>query len=169
MPSLACAGSSWRAHACSAEIGIAQSGLLPGASGRGRGAGSDGGPPGALELLERLESQAKGVGSAWALTVADRCRGVVLLAWLVRRDKAAALLERAAASFDELEHRPDAARGTLLALGQAHWRGGRRTLPATGALTQARDRFAAMGAVLCGSVGRPRSSRACHRPVARAS
>src|SRR5262245_8953469 len=127
------------------EIGIGNPGLYPVLPDAVEALARLGDLAGAVELLERLQTQATGVGSAWGLTVADRSRGLVLLAG-GETEKAAAILERAVASFDELEHRPDAARA-LLALGQAHWRGGRRTL-ATEALTEARDRFAGMGAVL---------------------
>ena len=96
-------------------------------------------------LLERLERQARAVESAWALTACDRCRGVLAL---TAGDPEAAVEppERAAARFDELGHRPDAARAVFL-LGRALLRSGRRT-QAADAFTDARERFAAIGAAL---------------------
>jgi DNA-binding CsgD family transcriptional regulator len=61
-------------------------------------------------------------------------------------DEACEELERATASFDRLGYRLDAARAAL-AWGRALLRGGRRTV-ATATLTDARDRFASMGAAL---------------------
>jgi ATP/maltotriose-dependent transcriptional regulator MalT len=127
------------------EIGIGNPGFYPVLPDAVEALARTGDLAGAVELLERLQSQATSMGSAWAQAVADRCRGLVLLAG-GETDKAASLLERAAASFDELGHRPDAARA-VLGLGQAHWRGGRRSV-ATDALTDARARFARMGALL---------------------
>ena len=127
------------------EIGIGNPGFYPVLPDAVEALARTGDLTGGVELLERLESQAGSVRSAWARTLAERCHGLVLLSG-GDTEKASSLLERAAASFDELGHRPDAARA-LLALGQAHWRGGRRTL-ATAALEDASERFAGMGAVL---------------------
>jgi len=103
---------------------------------------------GAEVLLDRLERQARAVGSAWALVAGERCRGLLLLTHGETED-AVPLLERAAAGFAELGHGPDAARASL-ALGQAWLRGGQRTLAAR-ALEDARSRFADMGAVVWGA------------------
>jgi len=127
------------------EIGIGNPGFYPVLPDAVEALARTGDLTGAVELLERLHDQAASVGSAWAATVAERCHGLVLLSG-GETEAAASLLERAAASFDGLGHRPDAARA-VLALGQAHWRGGRRTL-ATAALEDARERFARMGASL---------------------
>jgi DNA-binding CsgD family transcriptional regulator len=127
------------------EIGIGNPGFYPVLPDAVEALARTGDLTGAVELLEHLESQARSVGSAWAATVAERSHGLVLLS-CGETERAASLLERAAASFDELGHRPDAARA-LLALGQARWRGGRRTL-ATEALEDAREQFAGMGAAL---------------------
>jgi DNA-binding NarL/FixJ family response regulator len=74
-----------------------------------------------------------------------RCRGVVRAA---RRqtDEAVAALEEAAAAFDRLGFRLEAAR-SVLALGRALARGGQRTRAAD-ALADARARFADLGAAL---------------------
>jgi DNA-binding CsgD family transcriptional regulator len=96
-------------------------------------------------LCERLGDQARAVGGAWANAVAERSEGWVTLAQ-GDPDPAAAAFERTAATFDRLGHRLDAAR-TLLALGGAQLRGGRRSL-ALEALGEARGRFAAIGASL---------------------
>jgi DNA-binding CsgD family transcriptional regulator/tetratricopeptide (TPR) repeat protein len=97
------------------------------------------------ELLARLEQQARAVNSAWALAACERSRGVVALA---AGDAEAAVepLERAVAAFDELGHRPDAARAVFLD-GRALLRSGRR-IQAADAFADARGRFAAIGAAL---------------------
>jgi DNA-binding CsgD family transcriptional regulator len=96
-------------------------------------------------LLARLSDQADAVESPWAAAAAHRSRGAVLLA---RSDSAAAMkpLERAAAEFDRLGHRPDAARAVFLR-GRALLRGGQR-VQAADAFADARHRFADIGAVL---------------------
>jgi DNA-binding NarL/FixJ family response regulator len=127
------------------EIGIAHPGLYPVLPDAVEALARTGELPDAEVLLERLETQAVAVGSAWARAAAERSRGLVLLTQ-GDTDEAAPLLQRAARSFDQLGHRPDAARATL-ALGQALLRAGRRT-QAAAALEDARRRFAEMGAVL---------------------
>jgi DNA-binding CsgD family transcriptional regulator len=97
---------------------------------------------GARELLARLERQAR---EPWPLAAAERSRGVVALAE-GDGDRAAEHLARAAAAFERLGHRPDAARAIFLT-GRALLRANRR-LQAAAALADARDRFAALGAVL---------------------
>ena len=99
----------------------------------------------AAGLLEGLERQAVAVDSAWAREAGVRCRGVLLLA---RGDAetAALTLDAAAASLERLGHRPEAARAAL-AHGQALLRGGRRKRAAD-VLSDARNRFAAIGAGL---------------------
>jgi len=99
----------------------------------------------ARTLLERLERQARAVESAWALAACERCRGVVALA-AGDAEAAVAPLEHAAASFDELGHRPDAARAVFLG-GRALLRSGRR-IQAADAFADARERFATIGAAL---------------------
>jgi DNA-binding NarL/FixJ family response regulator len=99
----------------------------------------------AAAVLEELERQALAVDSEWAREAAARCRGVLLL---TRGDAeaAAVTLEATAASLGRLGHRPEAARA-VLAHGQALLRAGRRK-QAADVLSDARDRFAAMGAGL---------------------
>ena len=96
-------------------------------------------------LLPRLEEQAIGSGSAWALAALERARGVLLLG---SGDPQAGVssLEAAELDFERLGFRPDAARALLLR-GRALLRGGRRTAAAD-VLATARDRFAEMGARL---------------------
>jgi len=96
-------------------------------------------------LLARLERQATAVASAWAFAALERSRGVVLLA-RGEADAAFAPLERAAAAFERLGYRPDAARAIFLR-GRALLRSGHRARAAD-ALADARHRFADMGAVL---------------------
>jgi DNA-binding CsgD family transcriptional regulator len=96
-------------------------------------------------LLERLECQARAVDVAWPHAALDRCRGVVLLAG-GEPEAAAPLLVRAAAAFERLGCGPEAARA-VLAHGRAVMRAGQRTRAAE-ALSDARRRFAAMGAPL---------------------
>jgi DNA-binding CsgD family transcriptional regulator len=97
----------------------------------------------AATLLARLEQRA--AVSRWALTACDRCRGVLALT-AGDAEAAVAPLERAAAAFDALGHRPDAARAVFLS-GRALLRSGRRT-QAADAFADARARFAGMRAVL---------------------
>ena len=127
------------------EIGIAHPGLYPVLPDAVEALARTGDDADAELFLERLEQQAAAVGSAWAKATAERSRGLLLLT-RGETDDAAPILQHAARSFDELGHRPDAARATL-ALGQALLRAGQRTLAAT-ALEDARRRFADMGAVL---------------------
>jgi DNA-binding CsgD family transcriptional regulator len=104
-----------------------------------------GDPAGSTALLERLEDHAEAVGCPWPLAAAGRARGALLLAQS-EPDEAAAPLEEAAASFDRLGFRPDAARARLL-LGRALHRGGHRSRAAE-ALEAARGSFAELGAPL---------------------
>ncbi len=103
------------------------------------------GNAGAAALLERLEGHAEAVDCPWPLAAAARARGVLLLAQ-GEPDGAAPPLEQAAASFDRLGFRPDAARARLL-LGRALLRGGHRSRAAE-ALEAARGSFAELGAAL---------------------
>lgn len=94
------------------------------------------------ELSHELDGQADDVGQPWVDAAARRGRGLV--AFAKRSAKAGALLADAAGSFDELGYPMDAAR-TLLQLGRALRRSGRRTAAAD-ALADARRRFTEMGA-----------------------
>jgi DNA-binding CsgD family transcriptional regulator len=80
-----------------------------------------------------------------ARSLADRCRGLLLAS---RREvvPATTLIADAAATFDQLGLRLEAAR-SMLALGRALLRGGQRTRAAE-ALAEARRRFADIGARL---------------------
>jgi DNA-binding CsgD family transcriptional regulator len=127
------------------ELGIGHPGFYPVLPDAVEALARTGDRTAAEALLERLEREAEAVGSAWAATSAERCRGLLFLT-RGETEAAAPMLERAAARFDELGHRPDAARSRL-ALGQALLRGGQRRLAAR-ALQDARGRFAGMGAAL---------------------
>jgi DNA-binding CsgD family transcriptional regulator len=96
-------------------------------------------------LLARLAEQAAAVESPWAAAATERGRGTILIA---RSHCAAAIasLANAAADFDRLGHRPDAARAVLLR-GRALLRGGQR-VQAADAFAEARRRFADIGAAL---------------------
>jgi DNA-binding CsgD family transcriptional regulator len=130
------------------EIGIGHPGLYPVLPDAVEACARTGHRAPAQALLERLETQAARVESAWAKAAAERCRGLLLLTD-GKTDEAVPLVERAGRTFDELGTRPDAARARL-ALGQALLRAGRRSLAAE-ALEDARRRFAEMGAVLWGA------------------
>ena len=95
-------------------------------------------------LHERLESEAAAAGP-WSHAAVERARGALLLA---RGDaeRAADVLDGAAACFQSLEHGPDTARALLLRA-QALLRAGRRSLAAEVAAA-AHARFSAMGATL---------------------
>jgi DNA-binding NarL/FixJ family response regulator len=95
-------------------------------------------------LHERLESEAAAAGP-WSHAAVERARGALLLA---RGDaeRAADVLDGAAACFQSLEHGPDTARALLLRA-QALLREGRRSLAAEVAAA-AHARFSAMGATL---------------------
>jgi DNA-binding NarL/FixJ family response regulator len=99
----------------------------------------------ASDLLVRLRHQADAVDSPWPLAATARARGAMLLA---KGDpaEAARLLTGAAADFERLGFRPDAARARLLE-GRAILRDGRRSQAAE-VLATARDLFAAIGAPL---------------------
>lgn len=96
-------------------------------------------------LLERLERQAEALDNPLARALAERSRGLVLLA---QGDPAAAVeaLGSAAATFERQGFLPEVAR-TDLAQGRALLRGGHRSRAAD-VLAEARDRFGAMGAPL---------------------
>ena len=95
-------------------------------------------------LHERLESEAAAAGP-WSHAAVERARGALLLA---RGDpeRAADVLDGAAACFQSLEHGPDTARALLLRA-QALLRAGRRSLAAEVAAA-AHARFSTMGATL---------------------
>jgi len=99
----------------------------------------------AARLLERLERQAAALGNVLVGAMTARGRGCVL-ATTGHIDAAVAELRAAAATFDRLRLRPEAAR-SVLSLGRAMLRGGHRTAAAD-AFEDARDRFTRMGAVL---------------------
>lgn len=95
-------------------------------------------------LVDTLRPQAAAVGSRWVDAAVVRAAGTVALG---RGEPAAAdLLDEAAAAFECLGFRPDAARASLLR-GRALVRLGRRTAAAD-CLAGARDAFAAMSATL---------------------
>jgi DNA-binding CsgD family transcriptional regulator len=93
-------------------------------------------------LADELQRDADAVGQPWVDAAARRGHGLVALA--AGRDEAAELLGEAAAAFDELGYRIDAARALLLQ-GRALRRGGRRN-PAADVLADAAARFAGTGA-----------------------
>jgi DNA-binding CsgD family transcriptional regulator len=99
----------------------------------------------AAVLLERMEDEARALDNAWVHGLAERSRGLVLLAQ-GRPGEAIEPLDRAIARFDRTGHRPDAARAAL-ARGRALLRANQRTSGADG-LADARRRFAEMGARL---------------------
>jgi DNA-binding CsgD family transcriptional regulator/tetratricopeptide (TPR) repeat protein len=99
----------------------------------------------AAELLERLQHEAQAVDSPWAHAAAHRARGAFGL-FAGEPDGAVESLAEAAAGFDALGFRPDAARALLLQ-GRALLRAGHRTRAAE-VLADARARFAGMGAVI---------------------
>jgi DNA-binding CsgD family transcriptional regulator len=127
------------------EMGFAHPGAFPVLPDAIEALACSGDRAAAAELLTRLEAQAADVDSAWALAACDRCRGVLALT-VGDPDGAVAPLDRAAAAFAALGHRPDAARSVFLA-GRAHLRAGRR-IQAADAFADARERFAGMGATL---------------------
>ena len=94
------------------------------------------------ELSRELDAQAADIRQPWVDAAAERGRGLAALA--AGSDDAAALLAGAAGAFDDLGYRMDAARALLL-VGRALRRAGRRNAAAD-ALTDARTRFAVMGA-----------------------
>ena len=100
----------------------------------------------AESMLATLRKQAADVDSRWVDAAVERANGTVSLGR--GEPAAAATLAEAASTFDALGFRPDAARSLLL-LGRAHLRGGRRTAAAD-AMGQARSAFTAMGARLWG-------------------
>jgi DNA-binding CsgD family transcriptional regulator len=98
----------------------------------------------AEELLAVLAAQAATVGSRWVDAAVVRARGTIALGR--GRPEAAGTLTEAAATFDDLGCRPDAARAVLLC-GRAHLRAGKRTAAAD-SLARARGAFVGMGAEL---------------------
>jgi DNA-binding CsgD family transcriptional regulator len=99
----------------------------------------------ARRLLERLEELGRLLDSPWALALAARCRGL-LDAAEGNLDGARADLERALVEHERLPSPFERAR-TLLALGVVQRRLKRRTV-ARETLTDARERFADLGARL---------------------
>ena len=96
------------------------------------------------ELLARLEAASRETGP-WAAAAAARSRGMLLLSGAAPED-ALGPLQHAAAQFEALGFRLDAARA-VLGYGRALLRAGRRG-QAADALADARARFAAMSASL---------------------
>ena len=141
----AAAGELGAAAALVEEMGFAHPGAFPVLPDAIEALACSGDLEAAGSLFARLEREARAVASAWALAACDRCRGVVALA-AGDADAAVAPLERSAAAFDALGHRPDAARAVFLC-GRALLRSGRR-IHASDAFADARARFAAIGAVL---------------------
>jgi DNA-binding NarL/FixJ family response regulator/tetratricopeptide (TPR) repeat protein len=127
------------------EMGFAHPGAIPALPDGIEALALSGEVDAAGDLLERLEEQAIGVGSAWTAAALERSRGVVVLA-RGEPEVAATTLQGAASAFAELGYEPDGARAALLE-GRALLRAARRTAAAD-ALAAARNRFAAMGAVL---------------------
>jgi DNA-binding NarL/FixJ family response regulator len=97
---------------------------------------------GCRTLVEELEAQAAVLGRPWVDAAARRARGLALL--VAGDDGAAAVLEAAAADFDRLGYRLDAARARLVQA-RALRRAGRRGDAAT-VLDAVEGRFAEMGA-----------------------
>jgi DNA-binding CsgD family transcriptional regulator len=93
-------------------------------------------------LAAELQLDADAVGQPWVDAAARRGHGLAALA--ADRDEAAELLGEAAAAFDELGYRVDAARALLLQA-RALRRAGRRN-PSADALADASARLGAMGA-----------------------
>jgi DNA-binding CsgD family transcriptional regulator len=94
------------------------------------------------KLAAELDAQAAALALPWVDTAALRGRGLVALA--TGADEAAAVLSDATVGFDALGSLVDAARTRLLQ-GRALRRAGRRA-DAAAALTDARERFTAIGA-----------------------
>jgi DNA-binding CsgD family transcriptional regulator len=127
------------------EMGVGHPGAIPALPDAVEALVGCGDSPSAGRLLGRLERQAAAVDSPWASAAAERCRGLLLFA-CGDADGAIARLEAAAASFDRIGYRADAAR-SLLALGRALLRGGYR-MRAADVVADARGRFSDFGAVL---------------------
>ena len=96
-------------------------------------------------LLDRLDGQADALDNPHARALAERSRGVVLLAG-GEPEAACPPLERAREAFEQQGFLPEVARAEL-SLGRALVRGGHRSRAAD-VLADARDRFATMGARL---------------------
>ena len=94
-------------------------------------------------LSAELDGQAAALGVPWVDAAATRAHGLLALA--AGDDAAAEALGEAAATFDSLGYRLDAARAVFLR-GRALRRAGRRG-DASAVLAEARARFAEMGAV----------------------
>ena len=127
------------------EMGVGHPGAIPALPDAVEALVGCGDSPAAGRVLGRLERQAAAVDSPWASAAAERCHGLLLLAD-GDADAAVARLEAAAASFDRIGYRADAAR-SLLALGRALLRGGYR-MRAADVVAEARGRFSDLGAVL---------------------
>ena len=127
------------------EMGFANPGSIPALPDAVEALAITGDSGTAEALYERLQRQADVLDGPWAKAVAERTRGMVLLA---RGDADAAIapLEDAVASFDRSGHRPDAARAAL-AHGRALLRTGRRSRAAE-MFADAHSRFEGMGAAL---------------------
>jgi DNA-binding CsgD family transcriptional regulator len=131
------------AIALAAELGYRHPGYLPLLPDGVEAAALTGDATTCRRLAAELDEQASALGLPWVDTAALRGRGLVALA--NGADDAAAVLADAAAGFDALGSLVDAGRTRLLQ-GRALRRAGRRA-DATVALTDARERFAAIGAV----------------------
>jgi DNA-binding NarL/FixJ family response regulator len=125
------------------QMGIAHPGAHPALADVVEASAASGDVAAAEAALERLETWARAIGSAWPLAAVERSRGHVLLA-AQEADAASVALLEAAEHFGALGYRLDAVRAAF-ARGSALVRAGRRTLAAD-ALADARRSFAAMGA-----------------------
>jgi DNA-binding CsgD family transcriptional regulator len=123
------------------QMGFAHPGVIPVLPDVLEAAAATGATELARELAAELESQAAALGLPWVDAAATRGRG---LASLAAGEPAADDLAEAAAAFDALGYRLDAARAWWWH-GRALQRAGRRR-PAADVLAEARDRFAALGA-----------------------
>ena len=127
------------------EMGIAQPASIPALPDGVEALAGAGDVAAAEVLLERLERQALALDNPFARALTGRARGVLLAAG-GEPDPAAPLLRDAAAAFDRMGFRLEAARA-VLGHGRALLRGGHRTLAAD-ALADARNRFEEVGATL---------------------
>jgi DNA-binding CsgD family transcriptional regulator len=122
------------------EMGIRHPGAFPALPDAVEALARSGDADGAAALLGQLEEQAAAVRSPWVDAALERARGHVVPDAV----EAAEAFEAAAASFERLGYRLDAARAAL-GRGSALIRAGRR-LVAAEALVETRNRLAAMGA-----------------------
>jgi DNA-binding NarL/FixJ family response regulator len=128
-----------------AEMGFAHPAHIPAVPDAVEALAGEGDLAGARTLLARGEREAAALHSPLVTAMVGRARGVLLAASGEAEAADTALLE-AAATFDRLGFRPEAARA-VLAQGRALLVAGRRTAAAD-RLADARARFAAMGASL---------------------